>query len=297
MLVAVIAAILLLAACERPDPEDIVTEVQPAPTETPTIEPTPLPTPTPAPTNLPMQFFVVIVQPTPVPATASDTGASQTESSSVEEAPAAAEPTPGPRTEVPDDFYMGWAWSRGLVFDEIRVEADQFGLILRDRPSSDGLKIGLIVGLGDVLVIGQEQCGYVPVLVQINDLLNRTTPRPEVMLPQPTDQAATTLSPNLVTPPDTVAGYAYSDELTILGDTAITGEFGVNLRLEPCLYGKNLGLIPGGANVIVTGPPVGEYTPVLVDDDVLQTPFDPSVFELGRFFSTVPPPQATLASP
>jgi hypothetical protein len=63
--------------------------------------------------------------------------------------------------------------------------------------------------------------------------------------------------------------------LTILGQTAIGGPLGVNLRSDPCLGATNLGFIPAGANMIVTGWPNGDYTPVRINKDLVQPPLEP----------------------
>jgi hypothetical protein len=52
---------------------------------------------------------------------------------------------------------------------------------------------------------------------------------------------------------------------------------GVNLRSDPCAGATALGFIPAGANMIVTGWPNGDYTPVRINKDVIQDPLDAQV--------------------
>jgi hypothetical protein len=49
---------------------------------------------------------------------------------------------------------------------------------------------------------------------------------------------------------------------------------GVNLRSDPCWGATNLGFIPAGSDLIILGLPRDDYTPVRVNNDVLQIPFD-----------------------
>jgi hypothetical protein len=51
---------------------------------------------------------------------------------------------------------------------------------------------------------------------------------------------------------------------------ATAGQYGINLRKAPRRDAEKVGFVPGNASMIVTGAPQGEYTPVRVDDDVLQ---------------------------
>jgi hypothetical protein len=87
---------------------------------------------------------------------------------------------------------------------------------------------------------------------------------------------------------NTTSGWAFTQELTVVGETAISGLSGVNLRLDPCRNGENLGFIPPGVNMVITGPPVGDYTPVQVDTDVIRLPYDISIFPAINFPTATP---------
>ena len=260
----------LLTGCERPDPQETVIL-------SPTVTATALPTATTGPTQAPVQVYVVIVQPT---APASPTSPAQLQIAAPTAMPAPILPTAAPPgtvapTVVPEGYYLGWAWSDSLEAAGERAAVDQYGLLLRDRPSRDGREVGIVVGFADLVVVGQARCGYTPVLVHEYSLLSRMSPHPEIATAQPLPTEAPPFAP---TPfPDrsnVISGWAYTDELTILGETAISGPLGVNLRSDPCAGATNLGFIPAGSNMVVTGWPNGDYTPVRLNKDVVQAPLD-----------------------
>jgi hypothetical protein len=64
------------------------------------------------------------------------------------------------------------------------------------------------------------------------------------------------------------------------------GQYGINLRAAPRRDAANIGFVPAFALMSVLGGPQGEYTPVRVDDEVLQPP-------LG----VAPPVSTTVAAP
>ncbi len=260
----------LLTGCERPDPQEAITL-------SPTVAATALPTATTGPTQAPVQVYVVVVQPT---AAASPPPPPQLQIAASTATPAPQMPTATPPgtlapTVVPEGYYRGWAWSDSLEAAGEQAAVDQYGLLLRDRPSRDGREVGLVVGFANLVVVGQSRCGYTPVLVHEYSLLSRTSPHPEIATSQPLPTEAPPFAP---TPfPDrsnVISGYAYTDELTILGETAISGPLGVNLRGDPCAGATNLGFIPAGSNMVVTGWPNGDYTPVRLNKDVVQAPLD-----------------------
>ncbi len=263
-----ILAWALLTGCERPDPQEAVVL-------SPTVLPTASATATAGPTQAPVQVYVVVVQPT---APSSPSPDSQLQIAAPSATPTPVLPTATPPgttipTAIPEGFYSGWAWTDSLAVTGEQAVVDQYGLLLRDRPSREGREVGIIVGYADLVVVGRDRCGYTPVLVHEYSMLSRTSPHPEIATSQPLPTPAPPFAP---TPfPDlssVISGWAYTDELTILGQTAISGPLGVNLRSDPCLGATNLGFIPAGANMIVTGWPNDDYTPVRINKDLLQTP-------------------------
>jgi len=266
-------AVFLLAACERPDPSSVAAA---APVLVSTDSTTPEPTATPVPIQvnvtilmptmiaaaqipaqiLPESVKVMVITPTPEP----------TEEAALGQV--AIEPTP-----YPANFYMGWAWSDGLdIKGNDRVIVGSSGAQLRDRPAPDGKRIGLVVGLSEVVVVGQSYCGYTPVMAHLGNMLTMTTPRPDVVQPAfVTEQQP--VSPLFAVQEGTTSGWAYIGSLVIMDNTSATpGQFGINLRQEPCKYAANLGFVPADGSMDITGPPSGEYVPVRVSNDVIQLP-------------------------
>jgi len=270
----------LLTSCERPDPQEAVVL-------SPTLSPSPPPSATAGPTQAPVQVYVVVVQPTAQPpAPASSTALTQLQVAAPTATPAPPQPTAAGTTEpasvpaavptaVPEGYYLGWAWTDSLQVSGEQATVDQYGILLRDRPSRSGREVGLVVGLADLVVVGQGRCGYTPVLVQEVNLLSHMSPQPQIATSQPLPTEAPPFAPTPL--PDrasVISGWAYTDELTILGETAISGPLGVNLRSDPCPGATNLGFIPAGTNMVVTGWPNGDYTPVRINKELLQPPLD-----------------------
>lgn len=268
----------ILVSCERPDPEEAVVEL---PTQTPPAPPTAVPLPT----QPPVQVYVVIAQPTVNPdqpvaqgqqvlvVTATPIIVAETAA----EAPALTPEAIPAATALPDNYFLGWAWSDSLVESNNLVTVDLGGIILRDRPSQEGRSVGIVMGFADVIVVGKGRCGYQPIIVHAANMLSRTTPQLEVFEPQPEPTALPPFFPTPMPQGDSSSGWAFTDELTILGQTAISGPLGVNLRSDPCWGATNLGFIPAGSDLIVLGLPTDDYTPVRVKNDVLQMPFDPLI--------------------
>ncbi len=279
-ILAIITA-LLLAACERPDPSSVAAA---APILLPSVTaPVPEPTATPVPLQVNVTILmptysaaqqlllenvqVVVVTPTPGP----------TEVAALEDAPI--EPTP-----YPASFFMGWAWSEGLVTKESgRVFVSSIGAQLRDEPSPAGNRIGLVIGLTEVVVVGQSYCGYSPVMAHLGNMLTMKTPRPDVV--QPASMAEQQpQAPLLAVQHGTTSGWAYLGSLIIMDDSVVPGQFGITLRQEPCKYAVNLGFVPADGLMDITGPPSGEYVPVRVSNDVIQLPLETEwPFELGPY--------------
>ena len=273
--VIVVLASISLVACERPDPQDIVVQL-------PTLMPTAMPTPTVQPTQPPIQVYVVVVQPTP---DGSQPSASNLPAIAPTVAPAALISSPTPvmtpePTSLPPNYFQGWAMKDSLFVEDGRVKVDQVGIILRDRPSSDGEQVGVVIGYSEIFVVGRERCGYAPIMVYAGNMLSRTTPHLEVFPSEPLPTEASPFAPTPFAAGNATSGWAFTDELTLLGETAISGPVGINLRSDPCRAATNLGFMPAGSNMIIIGPSSSEYTPVRVSNDVLQLPFDFSAIGL-----------------
>jgi hypothetical protein len=173
-----------------------------------------------------------------------------------------------------ENYYLGWAWSDGMTVFRNHLYAGVIGLNLLDKPTDDGKSVGLVIGLADLIVAGRSRCGYTPVLVHATNMMDIVTPRPEIEAPVPLGVLNTPTPLGRLYPEGTTTGWAYSSEMLAIGQNAIAGPMGLNLRAEPCQGAKNLGFVPSGADLVVTGRPEGEYTPVLVKNDILQLPFN-----------------------
>jgi hypothetical protein len=173
-----------------------------------------------------------------------------------------------------ENYYLGWARSGALTVFRNHIFAGVTGLTLLDKPADEGESVGLVIGLSDLIVAGRSRCGFTPVLVHATNMMDIVTPRPVIEAPIPLGVLNTPTPLGRLYPEGTTTGWAYTSEMLVIGQNAIAGPLGLNLREEPCLGAKNLGFIPSAADLVVTGRPVGEYTPVLVKNDVLQLPFD-----------------------
>jgi hypothetical protein len=68
-----------------------------------------------------------------------------------------------------------------------------------------------------------------------------------------------------------------TSEIAIQGHTAVAGAYGLHLRQSPNRQAEIIGFIPAQAAMIVPSMPVGEFTPVRVDVDIVQPPMDESL--------------------
>lgn len=181
-------------------------------------------------------------------------------------------PTPGESTP-PGNSYLGWAWTQYLTVTGNQAVVGRFGINLRNKPRRTGQNIGLVKGGATVTIVGPARGEYTPVLVRKADVLNAASPMPEIEQPEPfSDDAPPPAEPEEPTH-DTTPGWAFTTQIDVSGNTAVAGQYGINLRQEPRRNSANIGFVPAKASMIVTGPPQGEYTPVRVDDEILQSPF------------------------
>jgi hypothetical protein len=175
-----------------------------------------------------------------------------------------------PTATVPADAILGWGATTFLAAMATQATVtSQFGINLRAAPAMNGAVMGIVKGFAQVTIAGLPRNDFTPILANRADMLNLVTPSPPVTQPTP-------LPGNIPTPPppqpvhDTTPGWAFSSGLAITGTEAIAGQFGINLRAEPRRDAALKGFIPGGTSMIVTGAAQGEYTPVRVDDRMIQ---------------------------
>jgi hypothetical protein len=184
----------------------------------------------------------------------------------------------------PVEAVLGWGATAFLaVMGSQATITAELGLNLRAGPSSTAPVVGVVKGFATVTIAGVARGDFTPIVAHKEDILNLASLLPPVTQPDP-------LPDNVPSPPlpqpihDTTPGWAFTAQISVTGEEAIAGPFGINLRAAPRRDASNKGVVPPGATMIVTGPAQGEYTPVRVDDHIVQ--FAPG-------FGPAPGPQST----
>ena len=178
--------------------------------------------------------------------------------------------TPPPQPPAAN-LLLGWAWTKNLVIDGQSAISGRFGTNLRAKPNVTGALLGTLHEGARATVVGKARGEYTPVQANRTDVKDIPAVLPPVEQPEPL--------PGVPAPPppvpahDTTPGWAFSSQIVVSGETAVAGPYGINLRAEPRRNAENKGFVPANAPMIVTGAPQGEYTPVRVDDNILQRPF------------------------
>ena len=179
-------------------------------------------------------------------------------------------PAPAPAPTPGSDGILGWAWTQNLTIVGRQAISGQFGTNLRAGPSRTAVSIGLFNEGARAEVAGLAEGEYTPLRVRPSDITGLVMPRPATVQPQPFPDAP----PPPPTPiHDTTPGWAFSGQISVSGGMATAGPYGINLRDAPRRTAANIGFVPANAAMIVTGAAQGEYTPVRVDDNILQKPF------------------------
>jgi hypothetical protein len=179
----------------------------------------------------------------------------------------------GTVSAAPAGSYFGWAWSQYLTVAGSQATVGRFGINLRSRASQSGQNIGLVKGFATVTIAGKARGDYTPILARQEDVLNPAQPTPPI-------EPAEALAPEAPAPPappvppqDSTPGWAFTSQIVVEGETAMAGQYGINLRSAPRRDAQNIGFVPAYARMVILGGPQGEYTPVRVDDEVLQPAF------------------------
>jgi hypothetical protein len=178
-------------------------------------------------------------------------------------------PTTPSSTPVPDGPTVdGWAFTTYLSNSGNRATVGQYGINLRAAAQRDGVNIGLVKGGSTVDIVGAVKGEYTPVRAKKSDFTGATNFAAAPTLGPTTTTPQTTTTP----PPNTTAGWAFTTQITISGDKARAGQYGINLRSQPRRDGQNLGFVPASTEMPITGAAQGEYTPVRVSNTHLQPP-------------------------
>lgn len=190
-------------------------------------------------------------------------------------APGGSPPPTTPSPVIPPaDTILGWAFTQNLTTSGNQVTSGRYGTNLRARPLRDGALIGLFTEGSLAALAGKPIGEFTPLFVPRRALQNLVASLPQAQQPEPLTGGGT---PPPVAQPiaDTTPGWAFTAAMNVAGGMATAGQYGLNLRAEPRRDAGNVGFVPGGASMLVIGPAQGEYTPVRVDDKVLQKPFSP----------------------
>lgn len=175
---------------------------------------------------------------------------------------------------LPEGIILGWAETQHLRLNGSYASARHNGVNIKSKPSRWGKYVATIKGDATVTIAGPAKGTYTPVLVNETDLFSLADPVPETELPEPFPDDSTPVIPFPHPPHQTKPGWVLKGDLRINGDHGITGPHGATLRASPRRDGENIGFVPASTTLIVTGQPSGEFTPVRVDDTVLQPPVD-----------------------
>ena len=184
------------------------------------------------------------------------------------------EQPPAPPPVSTRNTVLGWGFTQNLTINGRQAISGRYGTNLRSKPSRSGAQVALFAEGGVAEVVGLAEGEYTPLRVPRQYLQNTVSPLPRVQKPQPfpDDKPPAPPAPT----PDTTPGWAFTAALDIDGGTAVAGPYGINLRNAPRRDADNKGFVPAGAAMTITGQQMGEYTPVRVDDAIIQPPYDPT---------------------
>ena len=190
-------------------------------------------------------------------------------------APPTAPPTPPPAptpAAPPTGSLLGWAFTQNLKVTGQQAIIGSFGINLRAAADTASAKLGVVNESAQVTLVGQARGAYVPIWARVADIIGLVSPLPAVSQPDPF-APATPPPPPPPASPNTTSGWAFTTQMTLSGQTAAAGQYGLRLRNGPRRDATEIGFIPAAVTVAVTGPAEGEYTPVQVDNTKLQPPF------------------------
>lgn len=224
----------------------------------------------------------------------------------------ASPPKPAPgvlsaHTGVSATTCLGWGWTQYMELRGEKAIVGQYGINLRAQPDEFGAQIGVVKGLSVVTIAGKAEGDYTPVLVDRADMVTVVPNPPKVQTPKPLSAAAIAVPApeppvNSPTPSqNSTPGWAFTSAMQVRGETAVSGQYGINLRGEPRRDGPNVGFVPAGVEVLVVGAPQGEYLPVRVDPAKLQAAFNtsatPAPAATGTSTVSTPPTPIVMGEP
>jgi hypothetical protein len=181
-------------------------------------------------------------------------------------------PTPGP---LPAGTLLGWAFTQNLTVTGQQAVVGTAGINLRASADQSSVKLGVVNEGAAVTIVGPARGAYLPVWARASDITGLVSPLPQVAPPDPFPSAPPPPPPTPPppAPPNTTPGFAFTTQMTISGQSALAGTYGLRLRDGPRRDATEIGFIPANTTIAVTGAAQGEYTPVRVDNAKLQPPF------------------------
>jgi murein DD-endopeptidase MepM/ murein hydrolase activator NlpD len=183
-------------------------------------------------------------------------------------------PLPNSLADLPHSVILGWVSAAFLQINgSVQAVTGYRSTQMNSRPRETGVFVGAIRGNTAVTLAGLTQANHVPILVHASDLSQQARPLPDVERPQPFPETPPPYDPSLP-PQRTKRGWVLTSEVTIVGYTAVAGAHGLNLRQTPQRHAEIIGFIPAQSQMIVPGMSVGEFTPVRVDEAIVEPPMD-----------------------
>ncbi len=165
-----------------------------------------------------------------------------------------------------DEVVLGWAWVDYLEITGDHALVGRHGINLRSAPKIDAEKIGQVQWGYMVTLAGLTVNGYAPIYVFRSDVVAWQPPQNAVQKPKPFPSKDGGDEEKIL------SGWVLTAQIDVSGTTAIVGRTGVNLRGQPRRNGSLIGYIALGTRLKVTGPAVGEYMPVTVNEHEVQQP-------------------------
>jgi murein DD-endopeptidase MepM/ murein hydrolase activator NlpD len=151
-------------------------------------------------------------------------------------------------------FTTGWAFVVAITAFDRLAQVNASPINLRTAADMNSDLIAQVPAGTIMIVTGEQQGDYLPVLVP-NAAIGRVSTPPPDPLPE--------LPPMVAT----VDGWGFTQGLNITGNMAVVGTSGINLRGAPRRDAVNIGLVRGGTTAEIRGDAQGEYTPVRVSQN------------------------------
>ncbi len=177
-------------------------------------------------------------------------------------------PQPEPGSVIPEEsIVLAWAWQEFLDTTGRYAMVGRHGVNLRSAPTRLERLLGQMQWGHLVTLVGPSINGFAPIFAHKADVLNLRLDGVNVQEPKPWPAEPNSAGPAV----ETVPGWVLTAHITGGGATVVAGREGANIRALPKRNGRLVGYVPLGTKMEILGPATGEYTPVKVPVDALQT--------------------------